>query len=57
MEQQPHDEVTAYHEAGHAVIALALGRTVHKVSALPNRVPADGPAVPSSAGPAAQAPE
>src|SRR5439155_12145082 len=29
--------VTAYHEAGHAVIALALGRTIHKVSALPNR--------------------
>ena len=38
MEQsQPHDELTAYHEAGHAVIALALGRTIHKVSALPNR--------------------
>jgi ATP-dependent Zn protease len=37
MEQQPHDEVTAYHEAGHAVIALALGRTIHKVSVLPNR--------------------
>jgi ATP-dependent Zn protease len=37
MEQHPHDEVTAYHEAGHAVVALALGRTVHKVSALPNR--------------------
>ena len=37
MEQQPHDEVTAYHEAGHAVVALALGRTIHKVSALPNR--------------------
>ncbi|MFM8271386.1 MAG: cell division protein FtsH [Gemmata sp.] len=35
--QQPHDEATAYHEAGHAVVALALGRTVHKVSALPNR--------------------
>lgn len=34
---QPHDEVTAYHEAGHAVVALALGRTVHKVSVLPNR--------------------
>jgi ATP-dependent Zn protease len=34
---QPHDEVTAYHEAGHAVIALALGRTIHKVSVLPNR--------------------
>jgi hypothetical protein len=37
MEQQPHDEVTAYHEAGHAVIALALGRTVHKVTVQPNR--------------------
>lgn len=38
MEQpQSHDEVTAYHEAGHAVIALALGRTIHKVSVLPNR--------------------
>jgi ATP-dependent Zn protease len=34
---QSHDEVTAYHEAGHAVVALALGRTVHKVSVLPNR--------------------
>jgi hypothetical protein len=34
---QPHDEVTAYHEAGHAVVALALGRTIHKVSVLPNR--------------------
>ena len=37
MEQQPHDEVTAYHEAGHAVVALALGRTIHKVTVLPNR--------------------
>lgn len=38
MEQtQPHDAVTAYHEAGHAVVALALGRTIHKVSVLPNR--------------------
>jgi len=34
---QAHDEVTAYHEAGHAVMALALGRTIHKVSVLPNR--------------------
>jgi ATP-dependent Zn protease len=31
------DEATAYHEAGHAVAALALGRPVHKVSVLPNR--------------------
>lgn len=37
MEHQPPDAVTAYHEAGHAVIALALGRTIHKVSALANR--------------------
>jgi ATP-dependent Zn protease len=37
MEQQPHDELTAYHEAGHAVIALVLGRTIHKVSVQPNR--------------------
>jgi ATP-dependent Zn protease len=33
----PFDEVTAYHEAGHAVVALALGRPVHKVSVLPNQ--------------------
>lgn len=32
----PFDPVTAYHEAGHAVMALALGRPVHKVSVLPN---------------------
>lgn len=31
------DPVTAYHEAGHAVIALALDRPVHRVSVLPNR--------------------
>ena len=30
------DPVTAYHEAGHAVVALSLGRPVHKVSVLPN---------------------
>ncbi len=35
--EKPHDEVTAYHEAGHAVVALTLGRTVHKVTVLPNR--------------------
>lgn len=28
---------TAYHEAGHAVVALSLGRPVHGVSVLPNR--------------------
>jgi ATP-dependent Zn protease len=33
----PPDSATAYHEAGHAVLALALGRPVHGVSALPNR--------------------
>ncbi len=35
MEAQ-HDEATAYHEAGHAVVALALGRPVHHVSVLPD---------------------
>jgi plasmid stabilization system protein ParE len=34
---QQHNEVTAYHEAGHAVIALCLDRPVHRVSILPNR--------------------
>ena len=33
----PPDSATAYHEAGHAVLALALGRPVHGVSVLPNR--------------------
>jgi ATP-dependent Zn protease len=37
MESHPHDEATAYHEAGHAVVALALGRPVHKVTVLPDR--------------------
>jgi len=32
----PYDEASAYHEAGHAVIALVLGRPVHQVSVLPN---------------------
>ena len=36
--ETPYDESTAYHEAGHAVVALALGRPVHQVSILPNRV-------------------
>jgi len=31
------DQVTAYHEAGHAVLALVLGRPVQCVSILPNR--------------------
>ena len=32
---QLNPEATAYHEAGHAVIALALGRAVQRVSVLP----------------------
>lgn len=35
-ESPAYDEVTAYHEAGHAVIALCLDRPVHRVSVLPN---------------------
>jgi ATP-dependent Zn protease len=35
--EAPFDEATAYHEAGHAVVALAVGRPVHRVSVLPNR--------------------
>lgn len=31
-----HDAATCYHEAGHAVMALLLGRSIHKVSAVPN---------------------
>ncbi len=30
-------EATAYHEAGHAVIALAFGRSIQRVSILPGR--------------------
>src|SRR4051794_21120100 len=30
-------EATAYHEAGHAVVALALGRLVHRVSVRPRQ--------------------
>ena len=33
----PFDAATAFHEAGHAVIALVLDRPVHRVSVLPNR--------------------
>ena len=32
----PCDPATAYHEAGHAVAALALGRPIHRVSVLPD---------------------
>ena len=33
---ETHDQATAYHEAGHAVVALALGRPVAAVSVLPD---------------------
>lgn len=29
--------LTAYHEAGHAVIAIVLGRPIHKISIVPNK--------------------
>jgi ATP-dependent Zn protease len=32
-----YDEATAFHEAGHAVVALVLGRPVQRVSVLPDR--------------------
>ena len=31
------DDATAYHEAGHAVVALALGRPVEQVTIVPDR--------------------
>lgn len=34
----PTQIATAYHEAGHAVLALALGRPITKVSVLPNHL-------------------
>jgi ATP-dependent Zn protease len=34
--EPPSDHVTAYHEAGHAVVALVLGRPVQRVSILAN---------------------
>jgi ATP-dependent Zn protease len=34
--EQERDEATAYHEAGHAVVALALNRPVHRVTILPD---------------------
>lgn len=37
MDPTTPDEATAYHEAGHAVIALLLGRPVHRVSVRPRR--------------------
>jgi ATP-dependent Zn protease len=36
MEPIP-DQATAYHEAGHAVLAFILGRPVHRVSILPGQ--------------------
>lgn len=38
MTHSAHEIATAYHEAGHAVLALALGRPVAKVSVLPNHL-------------------
>src|SRR5579872_3905449 len=35
--QSNYDKAVAYHEAGHAVAALALGRPVRHVSVLPDR--------------------
>jgi ATP-dependent Zn protease len=37
-DHMPHcsEEITAFHEAGHAVVALALGRGVQRVSILPD---------------------
>ena len=32
------DIATAYHEAGHAVVALVHDRPVHRVSVLPNQI-------------------
>jgi ATP-dependent Zn protease len=37
VSETTYDATTAYHEAGHAVVALALDRPVHKVSVLPGR--------------------
>lgn len=39
-EPKPDDELrrsTAYHEAGHAVVALALGRPLHRVTIVPGK--------------------
>jgi ATP-dependent Zn protease len=37
MDSPAFNQPTAYHEAGHAVVALALGRPVQQVSILPDR--------------------
>lgn len=36
-EFDPHDVLTAYHEAGHALMAMIVGREIHRVSILPNQ--------------------
>ena len=33
----PYDAATAYHEAGHAVMAMSLDRPIHRISVLPSR--------------------
>lgn len=37
MNSDPHQIATAYHEAGHAVLALFLGRPIQRVSILPSQ--------------------
>ena len=38
VEKASNDQIlTAYHEAGHAVMAMVVGREVHRVSILPNQ--------------------
>lgn len=37
LSPDPHLVATAYHEAGHAVMALSLGRPIHKVSIVGNQ--------------------
>lgn len=37
-EATEHEIATAYHEAGHAAVALELGRPIHRVSILPNEL-------------------
>ena len=38
MTFSPNEVATAYHEAGHTVMALALGRPVHRVTVRPNQL-------------------
>jgi hypothetical protein len=35
-------EATAFHEAGHAVMALLLGRSIHKISIIPGHIQTGG---------------